>query len=64
MHPTRVSVDVIREIGCLSQCFPAGDAGRYVSASRGIKEVSRRASIESWRGDVDNASGWLNEAES
>jgi len=28
MHPTGESGNVIRQIGCLSQCFPAGDAGR------------------------------------
>jgi hypothetical protein len=28
MHPTGMSVDVMRKIGCLSQSFPAGDAGR------------------------------------
>jgi len=34
MHPTGNSVNVIRKVGCLSQSFPAGDAGRYVSAAR------------------------------
>jgi len=28
MHPTGQSVDVIRQLECLCQCFPAGDAGR------------------------------------
>jgi hypothetical protein len=32
MHPTGESGNVIRQIGCLSQCFPAGDAGRSVVA--------------------------------
>jgi len=34
MHPTGQSVDVMRQLGCSFQSFPAGDAGRYVSASR------------------------------
>ena len=34
MHPTGMSANVIRQLECLFQCFPAGDAGRYVSASR------------------------------
>jgi len=33
MHPTGNSMDVIRQLECLCQSFPAGDAGRYVSAS-------------------------------
>jgi hypothetical protein len=33
MHPTGESGNVIRKLGCLCQSFPAGDAGRYVSAS-------------------------------
>jgi hypothetical protein len=28
MHPTRISVDVIRKVGCLSHFVRAGDAGR------------------------------------
>jgi hypothetical protein len=32
MHPTGMSIDVIRKVGCLSQCFPAGDAGRSVAS--------------------------------
>jgi len=34
MHATGESVDVMRQLECFSQCFPAGDAGRYVSAAR------------------------------
>ena len=34
MHQTRISADVIRKVGCLSHNLRAGDAGRYVSASR------------------------------
>jgi len=33
MHPTGMSVNVMRKAGCSLQCFPAGDAWRYVSAS-------------------------------
>jgi len=32
MHPTGNSMDVIRQLECLFQSFPAGDAGR--SAAR------------------------------
>jgi len=64
MHPTGNSVDVIRKAGCSLQCFPAGDAERYVSASRCINEDSRRASIECCRACVDNARGGVNEVES
>jgi hypothetical protein len=32
MHPTGNSVNVIRQLGCFFQCFPAGDAGRYASS--------------------------------
>jgi len=60
MHPTENSLDVMRKVGCLSQCFPAGDAGRYVSASRCINEDSRRASIEWLSTWADNARGGLN----
>jgi len=28
MHPTGISLNIIRKIGCLFQSFPAGDAGR------------------------------------
>jgi len=28
MHPTGESANVRRKVECLSQCFPAGDAGR------------------------------------
>jgi len=28
MHPTGESANAIRKVECLSQCFPAGDAGR------------------------------------
>jgi len=28
MHPTGESANAIRQVECLSQCFPAGDAGR------------------------------------
>ena len=31
MHPTGESGNVIRKLGCLSQFFPAGDAGRYAA---------------------------------
>jgi len=42
----------------------AADAWRYVSASRWIKETSRRASIEYCASCVDNARSWLNIDES
>jgi hypothetical protein len=31
MHPTGNSMDVIRQLECLFQSFPAGDAGRSVA---------------------------------
>jgi hypothetical protein len=46
MHPTGQSVDVIRKIGCLHRFFPAGDAGRYVSASRISEDARRRRAVE------------------
>ena len=32
MHPTGQSMDVIRQVECLCQCFPAGDAWRWVAS--------------------------------
>jgi hypothetical protein len=29
MHPTGISIDVIRKVESLGRCLPAGDAGRY-----------------------------------
>ena len=54
----------MRQLECFSQCFPAGDAERYVSASRCINEDFRRASIECCRACVDHARGGVNEVES
>jgi len=34
MHPTGHSMDVMRKVECLFQCFPAGDAGRYAAQLR------------------------------
>ena len=32
MHPTRIRPDVIRQLGCLSHCIRAGDAGRWAAS--------------------------------
>jgi len=32
MHPTEESVDAMRKVECLCQCFPAGDAGRWATS--------------------------------
>ena len=45
MHPTAKGVAFIRKTPCLMRLCAAGDAGRYVSASRVIQEASRRASV-------------------
>ena len=31
-HPTGISSDAIRKAGCLSEFFPAGDAGRWAAS--------------------------------
>jgi hypothetical protein len=45
MHPTANRVNVIRETPAIQRLVAAGDAGRYVSASRAINEDSRRAFV-------------------
>ena len=45
MHPTRVSVDVIRKVEGLFSCVRAGDAGRYSLRLGTVKaafDVARR----------------------
>jgi hypothetical protein len=60
MHPTANSASLIESSNGFEVVCAAGDAGRYVSATRGINESSRRASIECSSSCVDNASGGLN----
>jgi len=46
MHPTGESANVRRKVECLSQCFPAGDAGRYAASRKvGLMKIGVQISV-------------------